>query len=196
MVSTADRIIAATNELFRLQGYNGTSLSQISAAAEATIGSIYHFFPGGKEALAVAVIESTGNVYRELFEAIVAEAADRVSALEDVFVGAAAVLEETDYIDPCPIGTVAREAANTSEPMRQAAERAFASWIDAAARHLDQAGVPADEAERLATMIVATLEGCFILSRTRRDPGPLLTSGQLIVRLADQAITAAGRSTA
>ncbi len=196
MVSTADRIIAATNELFRLQGYNGTSLSQISAAAEATIGSIYHFFPGGKEALAVAVIESTGNVYRELFEAIVAEAADRVSALEDVFVGAAAVLEETDYIDPCPIGTVAREAANTSEPMRQAAERAFASWIDAAARHLDQAGVPADEAERLATMIVATLEGCFILSRTRRDPGPLLTSGQLIARLADQAITAAGHSTA
>ncbi len=142
----------------------------------------------------MAVIESTGNVYRELFEAIVEQSADQASALQDVFVGAAAVLEETDYIDPCPIGTVAREAANTSEPMRQAAQRAFASWIDAAARHLGQAGVAPDEAEQLATMTVATLEGCFILSRTRRDPTPLLTSGQLVARLASQAITAAERS--
>jgi len=196
MVSTADRIIAATNELFRRQGYNGTSLSQISEAAEATTGSIYHFFPGGKEALAVAVIESTGTVYRELFEAIVAQSADPAAGLQDVFVGAATVLEETDYIDPCPIGTVAREAANTSEPLRRAAGRAFASWIEAAARHLDQAGVPPDEAERLATMIVATLEGCFILSRTTRDPAPLLASGQLVANLANQAIAAVERSRA
>ena len=55
MADTRDRILVATNELFRRQGYNGTSLSQISEAANATIGSIYHFFPGGKEALAVAV---------------------------------------------------------------------------------------------------------------------------------------------
>ncbi len=194
MASTADRIIAATNELFRRQGYNGTSLSQISEAAEATIGSIYHFFPGGKEALAVAVIQSTGDVYRELFENIVASSRDRAAALEDVFVGAAAVLEETDYIDPCPIGTVAREAANTSEPMRQAAERAFASWIDAAAEHLDKAGVPPEEATSLATMIVATLEGCFVLARTTRNPAPLVASGRLVRHLAEQAIAAAAQS--
>ena len=77
MPSTRDRIIVATNELFRRQGYNGTSLSQISKASGATIGSIYHFFPGGKEALAVAVVDATGEVYRELFESIVAEAETR-----------------------------------------------------------------------------------------------------------------------
>ena len=67
MATTEDRIIAATNELFRHHGYNGTSLKQISEASGATIGSIYHFFPGGKEALGVAVVEATGSVYRELF---------------------------------------------------------------------------------------------------------------------------------
>ncbi|MEZ5168034.1 MAG: TetR/AcrR family transcriptional regulator [Acidimicrobiales bacterium] len=76
MAATRDRIIVATNELFRRHGYHGTSLSQISEAADATTGSIYHFFPGGKEALAVAVITTTGAVYRELFESIAAEALD------------------------------------------------------------------------------------------------------------------------
>jgi AcrR family transcriptional regulator len=189
MTGTADRIIAATNELFRRYGYNGTSLSQISDASEATIGSIYHFFPGGKEALAVAVIDSTGRAYRELFETIAAEADDHPSALSDVFAGAAAVLTETDYIDPCPIGTLARETANTSEPLRAAADRAFASWIAAVAQHATEAGAPPDQAERLATTAVATLEGCFILSRTKRDPAPLLTAGPLMAELARAAIS-------
>ena len=117
MVSdTRQRIITATNELFRRHGYNGTSLSQVSKAAPATIGSIYHFFPGGKEALAVAVIESTGSVYRQLFEAIVAEADDTAAAFAHFFDQAGQVLVETDFIDPCPIGTIAREVASTSEP--------------------------------------------------------------------------------
>ena len=117
--------MVATNELFRRHGYNGTSLSQISHASGATIGSIYHFFPGGKEALALAVIDATGDVYRELFESIVAEAESPWAAFIDFFTSAATALEETDFIDPCPIGTIAREVASSNEPLRQAAERAF-----------------------------------------------------------------------
>ena len=97
MATTRDRIIVATNELFRRHGYNGTSLSQISDAANAPIGSIYHFFPGGKEALAVAVVETTGAVYRDLFISIVTEADDPAAAYVDFFAGAAALLEESDY---------------------------------------------------------------------------------------------------
>ncbi len=76
MTATRDRIIVASNELFRRYGYNGTSLSQISAASGATTGSIYHFFPGGKEDLGVAVIETTAGVYRELFESIAGATSD------------------------------------------------------------------------------------------------------------------------
>lgn len=188
MTETRERIIAATNELFRRQGYHGTSLAQISAAAGATIGSIYHFFPGGKEALGVAVIDTTGAVYRELFESIAADAADAPAAFRDLFVGAAAVLEETDFVDPCPVGTVAREVANTSEPLRTATDRAFASWIDAAGRHLVTAGADPGSARDLAEVIVATLEGCFVLSRARRDTTPLHTAARTVHQLAVAAV--------
>lgn len=187
MTSTRDRIIVATNELFRRHGYNGTSLKQISVASGATIGSIYHFFPGGKEALGVAVIETTGAIYRELFESIAREAQEPTTAFADFFAGAAAVLEESDFIDPCPIGTIAREVANTSEPLRAAADTAFRSWIDAARDHLHSTGIPESEAQELATLFLVALEGMFVLSRTQRSTEPFQSAGHLLTALAVRA---------
>ena len=188
MAESRDRIIVVTNELFRRHGYNGTTLSQISEAANATIGSIYHFFPGGKEALGVAVVETTGAIYRELFESIAREASDPAEAFADFFAGAAAVLEESDFIDPCPIGTVAREVANTSEPLRIAAAGVFDSWIDAATRHLVGAGLSDERAGALAQVFVATVEGMFVLCRTQRSTAPLDAAGRSIRGLVAQEV--------
>ncbi len=186
-MGTRDRIIVATNELFRRRGYNGTTLTQISEASAATIGSIYHFFPGGKEALAVAVVETTGAVYRELFEAIVAEADDAAAAYVDFCNAAASVLEESDFIDPCPIGTIAREVANTSEPLRQAAKTAFDSWIAAARAHLTTAEIPGEVAGELATVFVSTVEGTFVVCRTLRTTAPLSAAGRHLAALVEHA---------
>jgi AcrR family transcriptional regulator len=103
MIGTRERIVTATGELFRRQGYNGTSLKQVTAAAGAPFGSLYHFFPGGKEELADEVIRTSGAAYRSLFELVYDAAADPPTAVTDFFDGAAAVLEETGYLDACPI---------------------------------------------------------------------------------------------
>ncbi|MEO1060615.1 MAG: TetR/AcrR family transcriptional regulator [Actinomycetota bacterium] len=191
MTDTRDRIINSTNELFRLHGYHGTSLSAISEASGATTGSIYHFFPGGKEGLAVAVIASTGSAYRELFETIAGGAADPVAAYRDFFAGAATTLVETDFLDPCPIGTVAREVASTSPTLRAAAQAAFESWVRAVGDHLRGAGVADDEAHELATLFVTTVEGCFVLCRTMRSTAPLEAASRHLVPLVDAAIARA-----
>ena len=114
MNDTRQRIVTATGELFRRQGYNGTSVKQVTAAAGAPFGSLYHFFPGGKEELGETVVRSSGQAYLELFEVIYDAAADPPSAVTDFFDGAATVLEETGYLDACPIGTVALEVAARS----------------------------------------------------------------------------------
>lgn len=188
MAATRDRIIASTNELFRLHGYHGTSLSAISEASGATTGSIYHFFPGGKEELAVAVIVSTGAAYRELFEAIAAAATDPVAAYRDFFDGAAVTLIDTDYLDPCPIGTVARETASTSPTLRAAAQEVFESWVRAVSDHLRAAGIADDGAQELATLFVTTVEGSFVLCRTLRDTAPLRVAARHLAPLVGAAI--------
>jgi AcrR family transcriptional regulator len=59
-VSTRGRILDATALLYRRQGMSATGLKRISRAARAPGGSIYHHFPGGKEAITVEVIRRGG----------------------------------------------------------------------------------------------------------------------------------------
>ena len=95
---------------------------------------------------------------------------------------------ETDFIDPCPIGTVAREVANTNEPLRRATEQVFQSWLDAATTRLVAAGIADDEARRLATAIVAALEGGFVLARAKRDANVLRETGVVMRRVIEDAL--------
>ena len=183
MSSTRERIVAATTNLFRQRGYNGTSLKMIIDAAGTTNGSLYHFFPGGKDDLAAAVVRESGAAYLELFELYMDGPDDILTALTSFFEGGSVVLEETEFIDPCPIGTIAREVASVNEPLRLATQRVFRSWIDAASERLDQAGVDPGRAQSLATCLVAIIEGGFVLSRAARNAAPLRACGEQAILL-------------
>ncbi len=186
-----------TAELFRRRGFHGTSLKQVTDAADAPIGSLYHFFPGGKEDLAEAVLLESGEAYRQLFELIADTAADPATAITDFFDGAAEVLEQSGYVDTCPIGTVALEVASSNDRLRRASDRVFRSWIDSAAARFTDVGIPADDAEALAATAVAALEGAFMLARTRQDAQPLRSAGRHVRQLVDAAVaTAATAATA
>ena len=190
MPTTRDRILTATNELFRRNGFNGTSIKQITIAAQVPMGSLYHFFPNGKDQLAREAIEASGPAYQQLFELIANEAATPTEAIGDFFDGAAAVLEATDFIDICPIGTVAREVASTNDSLRQATWNVFTSWITAMAARFEAAGIPSTEAKGLSTTVVAALEGGFLLARAARDTAPLRATGTAIRLLVNTALAA------
>jgi len=179
-VETRERIVTATNELFRRSGYNGTSLSQIVKASEATTGSLYHFFPGGKDELTAVVLRTSGASYAELVEMIVRAAIDPAVGMREAFDGAAALMVESDFIDPCPIGTIAREVASSNEALREVAAEVMRQWADMLSDIYVGAGVPAARAATLATTTIAVIEGGFILARTHRDVAPFLAAGDTL----------------
>jgi AcrR family transcriptional regulator len=174
---TKDRIIDSSAELFRRQGYAGTGIKQILAAASAPFGSLYHFFPGGKEQLGAETIRASGQLYLELFASIAASAADVPSAVEAFFAGAAETLLETDYADACPIATVALEVASTNEQLRKATADVFDSWIAGATQYFTAAGIPRQRARELALSMLCMLEGAFVLCRAMRSTEPLHAAG-------------------
>ena len=175
---TRDRLVESTVELFRRQGYAGTGLKAILAAARAPFGSLYHFFPGGKEELGVAALHAGGVTYRELVEAVFADGIDVATATANFFEGAAAVVEATDYADACPIATVALEVASTNEPMRNAAAEVFESWLVVLRQRLTGAGIAEPRARELAVELFCAIEGAFILSRTTRSVEPIRIAGR------------------
>ena len=188
-VKTKDRILGTSAELFRRQGYNGTGLKQIVAAANAPFGSLYHFFPSGKEQLGEEVIRWSGNVYLELIAAVCDPAPDVVTAIGDFFAGAAAHLRETGYADACPIATIALEVASVSEPLRQATADVFALWIGDVTARFEAAGVDPTRARELAFEVLGALEGAFVLSRAMRSTEPLEIASRAVVKSARAAVS-------
>jgi AcrR family transcriptional regulator len=182
-IPTRDRILYASAELFRRQGYAGTGLKQIATEAEATLGSVYHFFPGGKEHLADEVLRAGGRFFLALYEAIADGAPDLVSVVRDFFAGAGETLVATDFADACPIATVAGEIASTHEVLRVATADVFESWLGALMEDAVEAGVPAAQARSLALSVLAVLEGAFLLSRSLRSVEPMRAASDAAVAL-------------
>jgi AcrR family transcriptional regulator len=187
---TRARIVQRSAELFRRQGYTGTGVKQIVAEASAPFGSVYHFFPGGKEQLGAEVIRWSGAIYGQLIDAFFEPGADPVAATRAFFAAAADTLEETGYADACPIATVALEISSTSEPMRQACAEVFDSWIQAAAGRLAASGLTPGQARSLAITMLASLEGAFVLARALRSTEPLAIAGAAAAAAVREAMAA------
>lgn len=189
---TRERIIDTTAELFRRQGYTGTGMKQIATEAAAPFGSLYHFFPGGKQALGCEVIRTSGRLYTQLFAVIASQAPDVLTAVGDFFAGAAATLQETGYADACPIATVALEVASTDEPLREATAEVFTEWIDGATGYFVLAGIPRPVARELAFTMLCLLEGAFLFSRAMRSTESLQVAGDVAVAAVRRALSDAG----
>ena len=171
-VPTRDRILFATAELFRRQGYNGTGLKQVVAEADAPFGSLYHHFPGGKVELGDEVIRKAGAFFQALITAVYDDAGGSPEdAIRAVFTGAGETLEATDYEDACPIATVALEVASTDDRLRQATADVFEQWTVAVTERLG------DRAKALA--VIAALEGAFVLCRASRSTEPMRAAGEM-----------------
>lgn len=184
MAGTRERIVTASAELFRRQGLTGTGMKEIVERAAAPYGSIYHFFPGGKDELAEQVVRSAGAGYQQLVLAVLESVADPLASLTNAFDVAAEGLVASDYADACPIATLALEVAGTHEPLRLATSEVFEAWVAAGAGWFGRWTGEEETARWLARSLVMLLEGAFLLSRAARDPEPLRDAGRAMVELA------------
>lgn len=180
---TKDRILETSGELFRRQGYMGTGLKQIVEEAGAPFGSLYHFFPGGKEELGAEAIRHSGSLYGLLFVEFVGPNVDLLEGIGNFFAGAAETLRETDFADACPIATVALEISSTNEELRQACADVFNAWIEGATERFATEGIPRSKARGLVVQMLAGLEGAFVLSRALRSTEPVELAGDAATAL-------------
>ena len=183
--TTRERILASSIDLMRSRGFHGTGLKDVTRAAAATTGSLYHFFPGGKDELVRAAVRGDGAAHEATFVEIARRSDGPGDAIATFFSQAADVLEQTGFVDLCPIGTVAGETASTHDQVRQACDEVLRSWQRALAAELTGAGLDEEVASELAATAVAALLGGFVLVRTARTGAPLRAAGHQLRALVD-----------
>ena len=182
--STArDQIIDATCDLLEAQGYHATGLNQIVAVGGAPKGSLYHYFPDGKEELAAAAIDRTGRGLAARVEGALAREADPAAAIAFLTAAIADAIEQSGFRAGGPLTTVAMETATSSERINLACRAAYDRLRAAFAAKLAADGYKAARADELATFITAAIEGGILLSRTYHSGDPLRRVGQELAAL-------------
>lgn len=189
-------MLKSAADLFSRQGFGATGIKAVLAAAQAPYGSLYHFFPGGKQELGAAALTYGGGRYRELLDSVYPEDADVVEATAASFRRAAELLQESDYGYACPIATIALEVANNDELMRTAAAEAFESWLEVLRQRFTAAGMAEDRARDVAVEIFCLIEGAVLLSRTTRSPVPMHTAGRAAANAVAAGLAAAPKGRA
>lgn len=175
---TKQKLVAATGTLLRRQGFHATGLSDIVEESGAPRGSLYFYFPGGKDELATAALEAEGLKWRERVEAVVAAAPDLGTAITNIVDLLADDLEASKFLHGCPVAAVALES--TSEPVRKAIVRHYAAWEKGIVDHLVRLGIAAAPAKQLAVVALSSIEGALLLARVQRSKAPLLTVGKAL----------------
>lgn len=178
------KTLAAAVKLFRQQGYHGTALNDILAAAGSPRGSLYFHFPGGKEEIGESALTLAGEAVRQGIVRA-AEVSDSTEMfLTRVARAMAADLEKSDYQEGCPIATTALETSAQSEVLGEATSAAFRKWEIEISSGLERFGMTRDEADQVATMVLSQLEGALLLARTYRGPEPLQRAEEALKLLA------------
>jgi TetR/AcrR family transcriptional repressor of lmrAB and yxaGH operons len=156
--------IALVAEVFRACGYEGASMSTITARTRLSKGSLYHFFPGGKEEMAAEVLAHVDAWFaREIFVPL--ETAEPRAAIAQMLAAVDAYFRSGKRI--CLIGAFALDETRDrfARPIRAYFER----WTNALEAALIRDGTSGDHAKQLAEDAVAGIQGALVLARAMAD---------------------------
>ncbi|MCQ8768739.1 TetR/AcrR family transcriptional regulator [Streptomyces telluris] len=184
-LGTRERIVRAASRLMQRQGYEGTGIKQISREANATLGSVYHFFPGGKQELATEAIRHGDREFAGMLRTALESRPDPAEAVAATASLLAADLRASDWLDGCPVTATSLGAAANAPGIRSAAAEAFERWRGLVHDRLLATGFAAQDAHELAHTVINTLEGAELTAQIARSEEPLLIAGRHLARLID-----------
>ena len=171
-----ERILSASQQLFRDQGINGTGMDQLCAVAKVSKRTLYQHFASKDELIAEHLRRFDPDVLPEVFDRADLGPRERLLAVFDI------------HSPLCPFIAAAVEIQDPGHPARVLArdyKRAFAARLTEAAR---EAG--ATDPERLGEQLALLLDGASARSRVL-DADTFATAAAIAVVLVDNAIPTA-----
>lgn len=165
LIATRADVVPLLAEVFRTRGFSGASLSEISEATGLGKGSLYNFFPGGKDEMAQAVLDDVESWFQGEIFAPLRSARPLGERLSLMFSNVIDYFASGHRI--CLVGVFAlgMERDRFEDQIRSF----FADWIQALRLALEEGGNSGQPRE-LAEEVVSGIQGALILGRGLNDP--------------------------
>jgi len=153
--------------LFRTSGFEGVSLSDLSKATGLEKASLYYRYPGGKEEIALAVLQSVISWFEE--NVFLPLRTEDISVRERVtFVAARLYGFYGEGTKPCVFDVLSVPGGGAA--IAETLKAAMQAWLQAFTGIALEGGFAPDEAERRAEEALITVEGALVLCRALQDP--------------------------
>lgn len=175
--ATKQRILEAAAALMDKQGYNGTSVDDVLAAAGAGKSQFYHYF-SSKTQLAKEILQL--RMQGAPLGCLLNESTTNIECLPDLLArldGLVASHRAGAFPHGCPIGNIAAELAGAHAELRAEAEAifgAYASNLTAILRRLSdkQQVEKMPPAAAIAQSVMAAVQGGLLLAKVAASSEP------------------------
>lgn len=190
--STPDKIVDAAEDLFRTQGYQGASLSDITKKANLSKGAFFHYYRDkhmiandvlkkyAQERIFAALdnhIETLGGNIKEIL----------MTWLHEVY----AEYVASDFRGGCLLGNWALELSDTDETMRAEIAQVFLDFENRLVGMLRPAahnGKLLMEPRQFARILIAALEGVTLTIKVHKDKNRAAREFQALAELVERMI--------
>lgn len=178
--NSREKILNTATKLFQINGFNATGLNQILKESNSPKGSLYYYFPDGKEQLALEAIQLASKAIMKRLEDTLNKYSNPIKAIKHLINNIINDLEEENKLQNISISLIALETYYSNENLREACKNAFTALSHVYTKKLLQNGFSKQKAEELGMTIEIMIEGAITLSVTRKDSIPLLTISNII----------------
>jgi TetR/AcrR family transcriptional repressor of lmrAB and yxaGH operons len=160
------QILEAAARLFEKQGYHATGLNEIIRESGTPKGSLYYYFPEGKEQIGAETALWAAAQMVERIHFGLGQAENPANAVRLLTLGIAGAVEQSGFANGGPLMMLAAESAVGSERLNIACREAYKQMQAAFTEKLEGN-------HDLAQFVLATLEGAILLSRVQHSGDPL-----------------------
>src|SRR5215469_3788141 len=189
---TRERIIAKAAELFNQRGLEGTSMTDLMEATGLEKGGIYRHFPSKEAVAAEAFDYAWEEAFRERVRDLgsISGSVDRLKHLIANFVE-----RRSSIPGGCPLLNTAVESDDGNPVLRERARQALGTWQNLLTSVI-KGGIRQREIRsrvdpnRLATLIISSLEGALMISRLEQNRDALLATRSHLDRYLDKEVRA------
>lgn len=172
--ATRTKMVETALVLLQRQGYSETSWRTVAQEGGTPLGSIQHFFPGGKEQLAAEALRLFLGRFRGFFDELCIRQPRASARVHAWFDQAADEFEARGHTLGCPMAAVALDTVPRDPGLARLCQSTLDEWSDYLTSRLGGVNDPTVWVAR----ILAAFEGALVLGRIQGSGEALRTAGR------------------